>query len=76
MPDETEAMALALLQLLYEATQGELREWRTIRRLDSASAQAVNYAAEQGWIEIDDTRGVAMTETGRQLAEALGRPLN
>ena len=41
MPNETEAMAFALIRLLHEATDGDSMQWRTIRRLDGATDGAV-----------------------------------
>lgn len=76
MPNETEAMALALIRLLYEATDGNSMPCRTIRRLDGATDAAVAHAAERGWLERDDTGRVALTDTGREIAQALGRPLH
>ena len=75
MPNETEAMALALIRLLHEATEGA-GMWRTLRRLDGATDAAVALAAERGWLERDDTGRVALTDAGRELAQELGRPLH
>jgi hypothetical protein len=76
MSNETEAMALALIRLLHEATEGNSELWRTIRRLDGATDAAVALAAERGWLERDDTGRVALTDAGREMAQALGRPLH
>jgi hypothetical protein len=76
MPNDTEAMALALIRLLHEATDGNSMPWRTIRRLDGATDGAVALAAEQGWLQRDGTSRVALTDVGRELARALGRPLH
>ena len=53
MPNDTEAMALALIRLLREATHGQSMEWRTIRRIDCATDGAVALAVEQGWLQRD-----------------------
>ena len=76
MRTETEAMALALVRLLHEATDGDSMPWRTIRRLDGATDGAVALAAERGWLQRDDTGRVALTDAGREVAQALGRPLH
>jgi hypothetical protein len=76
MPNETEAMALALIRLLHEATDGDSMPWRTIRRLDGATDGAVALAAERGWLQRDDTGRVALTAAGREVAQALGGPLH
>jgi hypothetical protein len=77
MPNDTEAMAFALIRLLHEATEGDSSEqWRTIRWLDRATDGAVALAVSRGWLQHDDAGRVALTDTGRELAEALGRPLH
>ena len=76
MMHETEAMAIALIRLLHEATDGDSMQWRTIRRLDGATDEAVALAAERGWLQHDDTGRVALTDAGREVAQALGRPLH
>ena len=76
MATETEAMALALVRLLHEATDGDSMPWRTIRRLDGATDGAVAFAAERGWLRSDDSGRVALTDAGREVAQALGRPLH
>jgi len=76
MPNETEAMAIALIRLLHEATDGDATTWRTIRRVDSATDEAVALAAERGWLQRDESGRVALTDAGREVAEGLGRPLH
>ena len=76
MPTETESMALALIRLLHEATDGDSMPWRTIRRIDGASDGAVALAAERGWLQRDDSGRVALTDAGREVAEALRGPLH
>jgi len=76
MPNDTEAMALALIRLLHEATGGEEMQWRTIRRIDGGTDDAVALAVERGWVLVDASRRIALTDHGRQLAEELSRPLH
>jgi hypothetical protein len=76
MPNDTEAMALALIRLLHEAVGGEAMQWQPIRRIDDATEGAIAFAAEQGWVLVDGTRRVALTDDGCRLAEELGRPLH
>ena len=76
MPTETESMALALIRLLHEATDGDSMPWRTIRRIDGATDGAVALAAERGWLQRDDSGRVALTDVGREVAEALRGPLH
>jgi len=76
MATETAAMAFALIRLLHEATAGDSMPWRTIRRLDGATDGAVALAAERGWLQRDDFGRVALTDVGREVAEALRGPLH
>ena len=76
MPNETEAMAFALIRLLHEATDGDSMQWRTIRRLDGATDGAVALAAKRGWLQRDESGRVALTDVGREVAEALRGPLH
>ena len=76
MPNDTEAMAIALIRLLHEATDGDSMQWRTIRRIDGAADGAVALATELGWLQRDDAGRVALTDAGRELAQALGRPFH
>ena len=75
MPNDTEAMALALIRLLHEATDGEAMQWRTVRWIDGTT-EAVEVAVERGWVLVDTSRRVALTDLGRRLAEDLGRRLH
>lgn len=75
MPNEAEAMALALIRLLFEATEGESLQWRMFRKLDSDAEEAMKFAVRRGWILSDDSRGITLTEAGRRIAEELGRSL-
>lgn len=76
MPNETEAMALALIRLLHEATDGDPMQWRAIRQLDGGTEGVVALAVERGWLQRDEFGRVALTNAGRELAEALGKPLH
>ena len=74
MPNDTEAMALALIRLLHEATDGEAMRWQTIRLIDETE-DAIVFALQQGWLLIDGNRA-ALTDLGCSIAEDLGRPLH
>ena len=74
MPNDTEAMALALIRLLHEAADGEAMQWHTIRLIEGTEG-AVMFALQQGWLLIDGNRA-ALTDIGCTVAEELGRPLH
>jgi hypothetical protein len=74
MPNDTEAMALALIRLLQEATDGEAMQWRTFRLIEGTEG-AIVFALQRGWLLIDGNRA-ALTDLGCSVAEELGRPLH
>jgi hypothetical protein len=46
-------------------------QWRMIERLDGATADAVEFAAARGWVQVEEGH-IALTEAGRLLAKDLG----
>jgi len=74
MPNDTEAMALALIRLLHEASDGEAMQWHMVRQIDGTEGAFV-FAFQQGWLLIDGNRA-ALTDLGYSIAEELGRPLH
>jgi hypothetical protein len=75
MPNDTEAMALALMRLLHEATDGEAMQWQAIRLIDGTE-DAIAFAVRKGWMLTDGSGRAALTDLGCSLAEELGRPLH
>jgi hypothetical protein len=75
MPHDTEAMALAFIRLLHEATDGEAMQWRAVRRIEGTEG-AIAFAIGQGWVLIDAGHRAALTDLGCRLAEELGRHLH
>jgi coproporphyrinogen III oxidase-like Fe-S oxidoreductase len=47
-------------------------QWRKIEQLDGATADAVEFAAARGWVQVEGSH-IALTEAGRLLAKDLGR---
>ena len=72
MASETESLAAQLVRTLYDARDGHLTQWHKIEQLDVATADAVEFAAARGCVQIEDGH-IALTEPGRQLAKDLGR---
>jgi hypothetical protein len=73
MASETESLAVQLVRALYDAPDGSPIQWRTIEQLDVATADAVEFAAARGWVQIEGGHSIALTEAGRLLAKDLGR---
>ena len=75
MPDPTETGARRLVDELYRATDGRLRQMRSLQEVADrvgADAEAVYYAVKQGWVEVSpasDPHSIALTEKGRTLAK-------
>jgi len=47
-------------------------QWHKIEQLDVAIADAVEFAAARGWVQVEGGH-IALTEAGRQLAKDLGK---
>ena len=72
MASETESLAVQLVRALYHATDEHPMQRRRLEQLDGATADAVEFAAARGWVQVEDGH-IALTEAGRQLAMDLGR---
>ena len=73
MASETESLAVQLVRTLHNATDGHPTQQRIIGQVDGATADAVEFAAARGWIQVELGYSIALTEAGRQLAKDLGR---
>lgn len=64
-----EGLALDFVRALYNSTDGQTSQWRTVAGLSSNPnfKMAVAYAEEKGWIERDREQSVCLTEQGRRL---------
>ena len=72
MPSGTESLAVQLVRTLYDARNGHPTQWHKIEQLDVAIADAVEFAAARGWVQVEGGH-IALTEAGRQLAKDLGK---
>jgi hypothetical protein len=72
MPSETEPLAVQLVRVLSDAPDGRPMQWRKIEQLDFATADAIEFAAARGWVQVESGH-IALTEAGRLLAKDLGR---
>ena len=72
MASETESIAVQLVRALNDAPDGRPMQWRMIEHLDGATADAVEFAAARGWVQVEGGH-IALTNAGRLLAKDLGR---
>jgi membrane-bound ClpP family serine protease len=68
MSSETETLALHLVHALDDASDGRPMQWRKIEQVDGATADAVEFAAEHGWVQVEGGY-IALTGAGRILAK-------
>jgi len=72
MSSETEPLAVQLVRALSDAPDGRRMQWRKIEQLDFATADAIEFAAARGWVQVESGH-IALTEAGQLLAKDLGR---
>jgi hypothetical protein len=72
MPSETESLAVQLVRALSDAPDGRPMQWRRIEQLGFATADAIEFAAARGWVQVEAGH-IALTEAGRLLEKDLGR---
>jgi hypothetical protein len=63
----TRDLARHITRAVYESTDGQLRRWRMLSTIPGATAAAVLYAEEQGWLELEGAHSACLTEEGRRL---------
>ena len=66
-PKETQALALHIVRALYRATDGVPGQWRMLSGMRGATADAVMYAFEIGWVELEGNHSMSLTDQGRRL---------
>jgi hypothetical protein len=50
MSSETETLALHLVRVVYESSDGLPQQWRMLEKLDAATAEAIQFAVARGWV--------------------------
>jgi hypothetical protein len=63
----TRDLARHVTRAVYQATDGERRRWRMLSSIPDATADAVLYAVDQGWVELEGAHSACLTEEGRRL---------
>jgi hypothetical protein len=70
MPSETETLALHLVRVLYESSDGLPQQWRMLEKLDAATAEAIQFAVARGWVVVQAGRLVCLTDACRRPVES------
>jgi hypothetical protein len=70
MPSETETLALRMLSVLYDATDGQPLHWRMSAEIDRETADAIEFAVARGWVIVEDGYSICLTDAGRCLVES------
>ena len=63
----TRDLARHITRAVYQATDGQPRRWRMLSSIPGATADAVLYAVDQGWLELEGAHSACLTEEGRRL---------
>jgi hypothetical protein len=71
MSTKTEALALHLVCALYDVPDGKAQEWRTLEKLDGATAEAITFAVAQGWVIVEAGHSIRLTDAGQRLLDRL-----
>jgi hypothetical protein len=70
-------LALELIRVLYDATDRQPAQWRSLERLGVAgSPEAVRYALTRGWLMVQDGDSVCLTDSGLALNQLVIPPLS
>ena len=70
MASDTETLALRMLCVLYDATDGQPLHWRMSAEIDRETADAIEFAVARGWVIVEDGYSICLTDAGRRLVEA------
>jgi hypothetical protein len=77
MVSGTATLALELIRVLYDATDRQAAQWRSLEGLGVAgSPEAVRYALTRGWLMVQDGDSVCLTDSGRALNQLVILPLS
>jgi hypothetical protein len=63
----TRDLARHVTRAVYQAADGQPRRWRMLSGIHGATADAVLYAVDQGWLELEGAHSACLTEEGRRL---------
>jgi hypothetical protein len=63
----TRDLARHVTRAVHQAADGQPRRWRMLSGIPGATADAVLYAVDQGWLELEGAHSACLTEEGRRL---------
>lgn len=71
MATEIEKTARHLVRALYTATEGRPQQWRMLAGFMSLpeARDAVQLAVDRGWMLVEGSHSICLTDEGRRLAE-------
>jgi hypothetical protein len=69
MASETETLALHLVRVMYDTTDGKPQEWRMLEELDAATTDAIEFAVARGWVVVQVGHSICLTDAGRKLVD-------
>jgi hypothetical protein len=61
---------LDLVCALYDATDGLPQQWRMLEELDATAMDAIEFAVARGWVIIEASHSIYLTDGGRRLRES------
>jgi hypothetical protein len=70
MPSDTESLALQLVRVLHDATDGLPQQWRMLEELEAPIMDAIMYAITRGWVIVEAGNSICLTDAGRRLMES------
>ena len=71
MPSEMERLARHIVASLYNATDGQPQQWRSLAGIsETAETKAtVQLAVDRGWLLIEGGHSICLTDAGRRAVE-------
>jgi hypothetical protein len=69
MVDQSETFARGLVRALYYATDGKPVWWSLPTNLNDVTKGAIAHAVDRGWMLLEGSHSVCLTDAGRKLVE-------
>lgn len=68
MVDQSQTFACHLVRALYYATDGKPVWWSLPKNLNDVTKGAIAHAVDRGWMLLDGSHSVCLTDLGKDLA--------